>query len=164
MYAMFLFFLFIIVIIIVAVISKAMGRSTTLAYKEASLLSKAEEKFFFALLKAMGDEFHIWGKIRLADIIKPDATTREEYFRAFNRIKAKHVDFALIDKDTLDIICAIELDDKSHNREDRMARDEFVDAALRAVGIPILHFKVRSFYDPRIIKAEISRLFECIKA
>ena len=34
----------------------------------------------------------------------------------FNWISQKHVDFVLCDKDTMQILCAVELDDRSHER------------------------------------------------
>ena len=35
----------------------------------------------------------------------------------------------------------VQLDDRSHDRSDRRARDALVDAALRVAGIPIVRFK-----------------------
>jgi uncharacterized protein with PIN domain len=37
---------------------------------------------------------------------------------AFNRINANHFDFVLCDKDELAVVCAIELNDKSHRKRD----------------------------------------------
>ena len=40
----------------------------------------------------------------------------------------------------------VELDDKSHDRATRQGRDEFVDKALQAAGVPIFHFSVKRSY------------------
>jgi len=42
---------------------------------------------------------------------------------------------------------AIELDDSSHKRAARQERDSFVDSALAAAGLPILHVPARSGYN-----------------
>ena len=55
----------------------------------------------------------------------------------FNKIRSKHIDFALADEDT-NIIALIELDDKSHERPDRIERDEFVNAVLKNTGYVLL--------------------------
>ena len=44
---------------------------------------------------------------------------------------AKHLDFVICNKDLAPVV-AIELDDASHDAEDREERDDFVDAVLRA--------------------------------
>ena len=74
---------------------------------------------------------------------------------AFNRIKSKHVDFVACDPDTLDIMFVIELDDRSHEREDRSERDEFVDAALEDSGVPIVRFPVRKSYSAQEIRSKL---------
>ena len=48
----------------------------------------------------------------------------------------------------------IELDDVSHNQAERIDRDEFVDSAYDACGIPLLHV-----WNP-ITKEELQELIE----
>ena len=57
----------------------------------------------------------------------------------FNRIKAKHTDFILCDPEDLDVLAGVELDDPSHERPERIERDEFVDGVYQAAGIPLIH-------------------------
>ena len=42
---------------------------------------------------------------------------------------------------------AIELDDSSHNRKDRIERDLFVDQVFKTAGLPLIHVKVVQTYD-----------------
>ena len=77
-------------------------------------------------------------KLRLADIVGV-APGQENYMSYFNRIKAKHTDFVICDPETMEVILAIELDDPSHEREERIERDAFVDKVYEAAGIPLLH-------------------------
>ncbi|MDM5002678.1 DUF2726 domain-containing protein (plasmid) [Escherichia coli] len=59
----------------------------------------------------------------------------------------KHVDYLLCDKTDLKPLLAIELDDKSHQREDRIARDKLVDGIFKAVGLPVIHHPVKNTYS-----------------
>ena len=77
-------------------------------------------------------------KMRLADIMAVKSTEKD-YMAAFNRIKAKHTDFILTDPGTMEVLMGIELDDKSHEQDERIERDIFVDGAYKACGIPLLH-------------------------
>lgn len=81
---------------------------------------------------------------------------RGDRTRAQNKINAKHVDFLLIQKSDGKPVLGIELDDKSHEEEDRAARDAFVDTVFASAGLPILHVPVKQAYDPK----EVLRLLE----
>ena len=59
----------------------------------------------------------------------------------------KCVDFVIIDQRTMAPLLVVELDDRSHERTDRKARDRFVDQVLLSVGIPILHYPVLPSYN-----------------
>jgi len=110
------------------------------------LLTKAERSFFGVLQNAIGNRYLIFAKVRLADLVfLPSGTEKRQSH--FNRIQSKHVDFVLCDHDIVRPLLAIELDDSSHNRTDRQDRDAFVDSALSAAGLPILHVPARASYN-----------------
>ena len=44
-------------------------------------------------------------------------------------------------------LLGIELDDKSHQRNDRQDRDQFVDQVFKAAGIPLLRVPVKHTYS-----------------
>lgn len=122
--------------------------------KREYLLSKGEAAFHHALRNAVGQRWLIFAKVRLADLLLVEATGQDRT-RHFNRIASKHADFVLCDPASVRPLLAIELDDKSHEREDRTARDTFVDAALRAGGLPLLRVKAAAQYTPSALSAEI---------
>ncbi|OGV57576.1 MAG: hypothetical protein A2X45_11275 [Lentisphaerae bacterium GWF2_50_93] len=116
-------------------------------YVRRNLFSPAELSFFKVLEQALDGKYKIFTKIRLADIIKVGGELeKSERQTAFNKIQSKHVDFVLCDPGDLSVQCVIELDDKSHEAADRIARDEFVDSALESAGIPIARFAARRQY------------------
>lgn len=114
----------------------------------ATLFTPAERSFLGVLEQAVGGQFRILGKVRLADVIcvRPGlaASARQQ---AFNRIQSKHLDFVACDPMDLSIQFAIELDDKSHKDETRGARDVFLDAAMRAAGVPLVRFPAKRSYS-----------------
>lgn len=113
------------------------------------LLTPGERRFEIALDRALPNGVRSCYKVRLGDVIDTPAGMRARERRiAWNRIAAKHLDFVLVDERTSRILAAIELDDRSHDRADRQARDEFVDAALDSAGVPLLRVKVVRRYDP----------------
>ena len=89
----------------------------------------------------------IFGKVRVADILTTTkGLSNSERQSAFNRIKAKHFDFVLCDPDHLGVVCVLELDDKSHKKASRQQRDEFLDSACEAAGVPLIHFQAKAAY------------------
>ncbi len=111
----------------------------TKMYRSKPILTDREYGFYVKL-RELADEYglQIFTKVRLADLIEPkDRSDLSLWWECFNKIKAKHIDFALADRDT-NIILLIELDDTSHNRQDRIERDEFVDAVLDNTGYTLM--------------------------
>jgi hypothetical protein len=119
-----------------------------LKYKRVEKIVTASERaFFFALQEAVGDRYHIFTKVRMADVLVPvSASDRSRWRSAFNKVACKHFDYVLCDAE-LRIVAAIELDDASHMREDRMRRDRFVDWACRSAGVTLLRFAPQKRYD-----------------
>ena len=127
----------------------------TLPYvKKEYLLTKAERAFFDALLPIVSSKCHLFSMVRLADLvyIRKGTEKRQSHF---NRIQSKHIDFVLCCRTHVKPILAIELDDSSHQRPDRIKRDQFVDKALEDAGLPLLRIKVRAGYDPEELKQKI---------
>lgn len=120
-----------------------------------NFMSPAEASFFHVLHRAIADQALIFPKVRLGDLIY--APKQAQQYAALQRINRKHVDFVLCDPRTLQPIAAIELDDRSHRRDDRIDRDAFVESVFEGIGLPLLRFAVRPAYDIRAVTDEISR-------
>jgi len=129
-------------------VSSKMTPAPTFPYqRETHLVSPAERSFLGVLEQAVGDQYPIMGKVRLAGVIKVrfgmNGKGRQS---ASNRIQSKHVDFVVCTAKDLAVQYVVELDDQSHDRASRQDRDEFVDHALQAAGVPIFHFTVKRSY------------------
>ncbi len=135
------------------------GQGRTDVYDLAdSLFSPAERSFFGVLTTIADEETVITTKVRLADVFEiKKGLDRSERQRALNRISAKHVDFLLIRKSDGHPILGIELDDASHQRPERKARDEFVDEVFAAARLPLVHIPAQRTYSAQEIKAALER-------
>ena len=112
------------------------------------LFSPAELRFLQVLLFALPPQVMVFGKVRVADVLAPrKRLSRRQWRRQFWKISSKHFDFVLIDRDTAHILCAIELDDRSHRRADRVQRDKFLNAACQSAGFPLLRWPVQRQYS-----------------
>jgi len=143
----------IIILVVLAIIGTVLknlipkGKGLLPYERQPSLFTPAERSFLGVLEQAVGNQFRIMGKVRLGDIVKVKAGLDNKARQsAFNRIQSKHVDFIACDPNDLSIQFAVELDDKSHEREDRQDRDAFVDKVMEAAGIPIIHFQAKRTY------------------
>jgi hypothetical protein len=115
------------------------------------LLSVAERSLYEVLRQALGggdDAPLVFAKVRLLDLLwLPRGTPNPQAHR--NRVISKHVDFVVCDRAQLRPLLVIELDDATHEAEDRRERDAFVDRALAAAGLPVLHVTARRAYATR---------------
>ena len=127
--------------------------------KKDSLLSPAEKNFYDALRKIAGENIAICPKPSLREVMEVKETVKEDRWTYFNRISQKHVDFLLCDKYSMEIICAVELDDSSHLLPERQERDEFIDRAFASAELDIFHIPCRRRYGA----AEVGELYSYLK-
>ena len=126
-----------------------------LPYRRKFLLTK-NEYWFYKSLKEITDkyDFAVLAKIRFADLVEVSAEAdKKEYMKYFGKIKSKHIDFILCKKDNLYPELLIELNDSSHNTEDRIRRDEFIKKIAEKVGYKMVFVDGTQNLEETIIKA-----------
>lgn len=116
-------------------------------------MTPAEQAFYAVLSPVVQSSCMISSKVRLADIF--EVRHERGHNAAFNKISRKHIDFVLTDPATSRILCAIELDDSSHNRPDRIERDRFVNELFAANQLPLLRVPVAWNYYPKALRNEL---------
>ena len=121
------------------------------------LVTKSELRFYKSLTKAVQDDFEIFAMVRIADLLRVEDGTNNRR-KWLNKILAKHVDFVICEHGSLVPRVCIELDDRSHQRPDRIERDEFLDSAFESAGLPLLRIAVQKSYPPREIRELIDSL------
>ncbi|MAY41992.1 MULTISPECIES: DUF2726 domain-containing protein [unclassified Neptuniibacter] len=133
-----------------------------LGYRQKKLLFSAAERSFLGVLDQAIDQdrYRVFGKVRVADLLEPQPSkNRSEWKKAFNKISAKHFDYVICTRDTLSPVCAIELDDQSHNQEKRQQRDELLESACNGAGLPLLRVPAKRTYKPEALKAMLAKRF-----
>jgi ribosomal protein S27AE len=119
-------------------------------------LSAAELSFYQVLRTVVGSRMQICPKVGLGDLFFAETGDRPKNRAFTNRIDRKHVDFVLCDPKTMRPLVAVELDDRSHEREDRQQRDVFVEGVFAAAGLPLVRVPVRSAYPPWELEAKLA--------
>lgn len=117
------------------------GEKITYPYTLNQRIFSQKEGYFYRDVRPIADKLGliVFTKIRLADLLTVPKGTKD-YTKWFNRIKAKHIDFVFVDGE-YNIKLLVEVDDPTHNRPDRQARDEAVDEMFRQVGMEVLHIR-----------------------
>jgi hypothetical protein len=127
--------------------------------KKDCLLTPAERSFLGVLEQAIGGQYRVYAQVRLADLLAVrTGIGRSARTIALNRINRKHADFVLCDKETLEIVCAIELDDASHQQARRKERDTFVEEACRVAGLPLARFVAKATYTIQDVRESIQQV------
>jgi len=108
-------------------------------FQPVSVLTEREREFYIRLREtAEAHGMQIFTKVRLADLVVPLPKAENPYWmECFNKVKAKHIDFALADGEG-NVVLLVELDDTTHARPDRIERDEFVDTVLYKCGYTLI--------------------------
>lgn len=121
-------------------------------YRRKYLLTK-REWVFYNDLKPVADKlgFVVLSKVRMADLVEPIAGNNSEYYRAFSKVKAKHIDFVLCRPENLYVELLIELDDSTHYEGN--ARDAFVEQVYAQTGYKLFRTKTSENLEEGIIRA-----------
>lgn len=135
---------------------------SSLGYRQKRTLFSEAERSFLGVLDQCIDptQYRVFGKVRVADIVEPNPTkNRSEWQKAFNAISAKHFDYVICSTDTLQPVCVIELDDKSHSQKKRQKRDQLIDGICKEAGLSLLRFPAQRTYNPKVIRAVVEGRF-----
>ncbi|EKQ8001159.1 DUF2726 domain-containing protein [Raoultella ornithinolytica] len=107
-----------------------------------TLMTPREQHFFRALLRHTSRKrWLLCPQVRVADIatLAPQIRPRSRiWWQLFRMASQWHCDVVIVDIRTFAIVGAIELDDASHLKKNRIRRDILLEEVLRQAGIPLL--------------------------
>lgn len=127
--------------------------------KRNHIMSSREERFFTLLCEIFSDRCHVIPQVHLSKLLN-HKVQGQNWRGAFSHINGKSVDFVLLRKSDLTVLCAIELDDWSHDLMDRRERDEVVEGLFRSVRLPLVRFR----YVNHVTKQDVvNRVAEAIR-
>lgn len=129
-------------------------------YKSRNFIfTPAEKNFLIVLKSAVSNNYHIYGKIRLADLIEPDFDKKrndQKWWKTFNAISQRHVDFVVADENH-NFICAVELNDISHKEKDRIKSDKIKTLAFDSANMPLIFIQCSNKYSETDIKEQLTK-------
>lgn len=115
-------------------------------------LSEPEQVLYYRLCQALPGHL-VLAQVGLSRFL---AVKKGHDPRAWhNRINRMSIDFLVCNKDA-SVVAAIELDDATHPRPDRISADEKKERALEAAGVRLMRWNVDAMPDEAAIQAAIA--------
>lgn len=121
-------------------------------YAKTSIMTRSEEEFFKRLNLAVSERYLVFPQVHLSALLD-HRVKGQEWRIAFRHINGKSVDYVLCDKITLKPAYALELDDFTHDRRDRIERDVEVERIFKEAQLPLVRFKDINISSDEIIQA-----------
>lgn len=116
------------------------------------LFSPEDRLFFTALKAAVGQDYEIFARIPVADVLSPRAPGRGRARETgFESLAARRFGFLLCRTEDLAVACAVELRAAAAGEPE----DPLV-AACHGVGLPLARFDAAPFYSPAEIREAIA--------
>ena len=132
------------------------GGKIGMPYERAkALFSAAERSFLGALDQAVGSEYRVFGKVRVADLADVKSGLGNAARQgALNRIASKHFDFVVCRADDLSVVCAVELNDSTHASRRVQARDDLLAKVCRTIKVPLLTVTAQRAYEVQALREQ----------
>ena len=137
--------IFFILGIILKILNKNKINESTNNYLMLTSPMTKTELIFSKELKNITDKYNllIIPQIQLQKIFK---VYNKKDISSFNKIKAKSIDFAIVDNN-YNYKMFIELDDYTHNKSNRVKRDIFVNELFKKHNYKLIRIKVQNNYN-----------------
>lgn len=152
------YFIFIIfIIIIVLIVSKKLPIKDLPQIDEAwpfyskTPLTKVEQVLYHRLVDALPSKI-ILSQVQLSRFLS--VKKGHNFASWLNRINRMSIDYLICETD-FSIIAAIELDDSSHSRQDRVKADDKKNKALHAARIKLIRWDVNNKPDVQRIQKDV---------
>ncbi|CAL1239217.1 DUF2726 domain-containing protein [Candidatus Methylocalor cossyra] len=133
------------------------GRTSRAGCRRREFLFSPEERLFYAALRqALGEDYAIFGKIRVGDLVTPSAP-RGELREAFEAVADRPVTFVLCRPSDLSVACAVELKQRPFPGTEAALPGDPLKRLCWAAGLPLVRFEVGSDYEAAEIRDTIAR-------
>ncbi len=141
-----------ILVVVVFVLSAKMKKASPSAELwpvfACPVLSKPEQVLYQRLVKVFPDLL-VLPQVSISQFIR--VRKGANFYRVFNRYNRLTADFVVCSID-FQVLAAIELDDRSHDRPARLAADERKTAVMQAAGIPLHRLNVNPMPDEKALR------------
>ena len=120
-------------------------------FEKQKLMSHPEQVLYFRLREAL-PEYCIFSQVQLSQLMR--VKKGHDFKQWFNRINRMSADFVVTDK-SMAIVAVIEVDDKTHQRPERIEQDKKKDKALKSAGIHVFRWPAMPMPNVEEIKIRI---------
>lgn len=170
----FIFFIILSIALWIAVVVKRIRSKPSISHEDASqlkptaaipaiyhyerrdlIMTRAENEFFKMLDQAIGQKYYVFPQVHLSSLFE-HKVHGQDWWKAFHHINRKSVDFVICDRQTVQPVAAIELDDWSHKLDKRKTRDTEVERIFKGADFPLLRFGHKEPYTPQSIAESIN--------
>ncbi len=104
------------------------------------IMTSREEYFYKMLCEIFQNRWYVLPQVGLSTLLNHEVSG-QNWYGAFQHINRKTVDYVLLSKSDLSVVCAIELDDYTHDRRSRKQRDSEVERIFKSVNLPLVRFR-----------------------
>ncbi len=115
------------------------------------VLSPPEQVLYHRLVAALPEQI-VLAQIQVSRVL--GVKKGHNFMEWNNRINRLSYDFLVCGKDAT-VIAAIELDDKTHTKADRIETDQKKDKATSAAGVRLIRWNVKDLPDAATIRAQV---------
>ena len=123
------------------------------------MLGSAERNFYECLTNALSDEYYIFAKLRMLDIVEPSpAATRTQTRRLYQGYAETCLDYVLCEKKDLSIFGVVELEnfEKQSDLKVRKQREKKVSDLCKSANLRLFYFDSRQDYKDMDIRRLIT--------
>lgn len=135
-----------------AMIARLLAGQSLFRYAPQKIMTGNEAEFFKRLVRANPNGY-VFPQVAMSALIAPTVRNAKARLVAFRCISQKRVDYAIY-TDRLELICIVELDDRTHNA----CRDAERDAYLASAGISTVRWQSRVKPSEEEIRAQFEQL------
>lgn len=118
--------------------------------RKSRLLSSAERTFLDTVVDNLGDDFYVFAKVSLLDVIEATPGSTKAEVKKVRSAFDKHVlDYVICKKQDLSIFGVIELEnfEKNPNLKKRKARESIIGSICKQAHLRLFYFDVRQNYE-----------------
>lgn len=137
--------------LLIARLAGARRRAESPFVAKQMLLSLDERSFLDVLERAVGDDYRVFAKVRLADVIDVrDMRDQRARERMFEHITDRRADFVLCTPGNLVVVAIIGFGEKSEDGKRRALRH-----ICRDCNLPLVSFSPRHDYGPDAVRRRV---------
>lgn len=134
--------MFLIFAVLIVVVIALKGKRQALGdyrYYKKELLTAPEQVLLHRLISALPGKL-IFAQVAMRALVDVKSPDRKTYWSKTGEIQGKYVDFVVCEPSGA-VIAVIELDDASHQREDRQKADRIKNKAFTEAGVRLIRIQ-----------------------